>query len=152
MKKALCLFILIFTLFVSQAQEIYSGLASDAYILKFKNEEKLKQGKHSSLKKLRKVHIQIKNEGKTVYINGKEYQKKGLHYIESTDKIYGLNDYHNHSWNKEENWHLSYEIDNSDFYLILIEKADEKFIQSVYSLGHRNHFFTLIKKNAITHK
>jgi len=151
MKKILCLFVFMCSVYLVQGQELYSGNAAYAYILKFKNKEKLDKGNYSGLKRLRKSHVQIKDGGKTVYINDKKYKKNSLHYFESMGKIYGFNSYNNHSWSKEQNYEFNYEIYNNGFYIIITEKQGDKFILRVYYLGERSHFFDLIKKNAISH-
>jgi hypothetical protein len=151
MKKILCLFVIMCSVCLVQGQDLYSGSPANAYILKFKNKEKLDKGKYRGLKKLRKSHVQIKDGGKTVYINDRKYEKNSLHYFETMNKIYGLNSYNNHSWSNEQNYEFNYEIDNNGFYVIITEKQGDKFILGVYYLGERSHFFDLIKKNAISH-
>jgi len=149
MRKILCLLILMYAACTVQGQELFNGKASKAYVLKYKNKEKLEQGKHQDLKWLRKTHVQIKDGGKTILINDKKYHKTSLHYIKNSGKIYGLNNYKESSWSNEQNWKFNYEINEHGFFVVIREKQGDKFVLSVYHLGERNHFFDVIKKNSI---
>ncbi|MDQ2178560.1 hypothetical protein [Marinifilum sp. D714] len=151
MKNIFLLLILSCAIGFAQGQELFKGKAEKAYVLKFKNEDKMRAGKQSAVKWLKDTQIEIRDGGKTIVANHKSFQKKELHYLSDVDKIYGLDQHADYSWSNEQNWQFNYEVVGADFYVVITQKFGKQFHMTVYHLGNRQHYFELIKKNCILH-
>ncbi|MCY1634996.1 hypothetical protein [Marinifilum sp. D737] len=151
MKSIFLILILSLSIGFAQGQDLFKGKSEKAYVLKFKNEDKMQAGKQSAVKWLKDTQIEIRDGGKTILVNNKSFQKKELHYLSDVDKIYGLDQYDDYSWNKEQNWQFNYEVVDSNFYVVITQKLGKRFQMTVFHLGDRHHYFELLKKNCLLH-